>query len=135
MSTLSSQDVSVLKTMVEEKWPRFSIESDWDKLTGMFTDDVVFMPPDEPAIKGKAAVKAWLEKFPSIEAQTVALVHAEGCEYFACARGTVGMKVVSESGEPLSMTGKWFASYRKQSDGIWLLATDIWNMDAPVTSR
>jgi ketosteroid isomerase-like protein len=44
------------------------------------------------------------------------------------------MTLEMESGESLSMIGKWFASYRKQPDGTWLLATDIWNMDAPMTA-
>jgi ketosteroid isomerase-like protein len=77
MSALSKEDISALKT-IEEKWPRYSLGADWGKLTALLTDDIVFMPPDEPAVEGKAAVKAWLEKFPPVTAQTVSVVHVEG---------------------------------------------------------
>ncbi len=132
MSTLSDQDVAAIKALVDE-WKQVILAANWDKLVETYTDDVVFMPPDEPIIEGKEAVKAWLERFPPIKSFDTVLVQAEGRDGFACARGTMAMTVEPESGKPLSMSCKWICSLRKQADGRWFCAWDAWNLDEPMT--
>jgi ketosteroid isomerase-like protein len=97
----------------------------------LVADDFVWLPPDEPIVEGKDALRAWVEKFPPIKKFSSTLVRAEGRDDFACPRGTFAVTVESKSGESLLMKGKWTRSYRKQPDGSWLCASDTWNLDEP----
>lgn len=133
MSNITEQDIAAFK-MNEKKWDDFCLNKEWDKLSEMLAVDVVAMPPNEPAMKGKEAVIAWFEKFPPIRAMTSVVTHAEGRDDFACARGTTTITIETEPGKTLSMQFKWSCSFRKQQDGSWLYASLIWNTDEPMTA-
>ena len=51
---LSPEDRDALEAYTEE-WISQCLDRDWDALVERLTDDVVFLPPDEPAVIGKAA--------------------------------------------------------------------------------
>jgi ketosteroid isomerase-like protein len=53
---------------------------------------------------------------------------------FAWAWGRYNMTAESEPGKPMSLKGKWTATYRRQAGGSWLMASDIWNLDEPLTA-
>ena len=97
-----------------------------------YTDDAVVLPPDSPAIEGKKAVRAFLDKWPSIKAYDAPIVKAEGRDDFAWVWGTFTETVEPEPGNSFSMKGKWTSSYRKQPDGSWLATSLIWNLDEPM---
>lgn len=132
-SQLPAEDVAQIRGNVEE-FVRSALARDWDALTALLTDDVVFLPPDQPAVVGKSAVRAWLENYPIMRAFTAGIVAAEGTANFAAARGSFAMIIEVDRNQSLSMTGKWFATYRKQAYTDWLCASDVWNLDAPATT-
>jgi SnoaL-like domain len=43
-----------------------ALARDFATWASLFLDDAVIYPPNEPAVKGRAAIRAWLEKFPPI---------------------------------------------------------------------
>ena len=43
-----------------------ALARDFATWASLFLDDAVVNPPNEPAVKGRAAIRAWLEKFPPI---------------------------------------------------------------------
>lgn len=101
----------------------------FDQVMSMYTDDVLFMPPDEPPIEGKQAARRWLEGWPTILDFDSKMVEAEGSEELACAHGVFSMKV-EEEGTPVLKRGKWLASFRRQPDNTWRCAWDAWNLNA-----
>ena len=129
-ATLSAEDVAQIRGITEE-WVRVSLVRDWDGLTSLFTDDVVFLPPDAPVVVGKPAVRAFLEAFPVITAFTATMVTAEGQPELAWARGSFTMTIEPAPGQRVPMVGKWGATYRKRADGTWRCASDTCNLDAP----
>ena len=133
MSHITEQDIAAIKKLLAES-VRFGLDGEWDKFLSMYTDDTVLMSTDHPAVEGKDAARAFLAKWPPIREYSAPLVHAEGRDDFACARGTFTETVEPEPGKLLSMKGKWLGSYRKQQDGSWLCATLIWNLDEPLTA-
>jgi ketosteroid isomerase-like protein len=74
---LTAQDVAALNGIVND-WVQILLAANWDKLASQLAEDVVFLPPDQPAVHGKKAVRAWLEAFPPIKTFTSRLQHAEG---------------------------------------------------------
>ncbi len=101
-------------------------------VAGYYTDDAVFMGPNEPAANGKAAVQAAVEGLVTMKPQltlTTASVTANGP--LAVERGTYVM-TLTPPGAPAAVadTGKYLVHWR-QVDGKWLLAEDIFNSDLP----
>jgi SnoaL-like protein len=41
-----------------------ALARDFATWAALFLEDAVINPPNEPAVKGRAAIRAWLEKFP-----------------------------------------------------------------------
>src|ERR1043166_7805153 len=61
---------------------------DFATWAALFLDDAVVNPPNEPAVKGRAAIRAWLEKFPPITEFKLNNEKVEGREDFAYILGT-----------------------------------------------
>jgi uncharacterized protein (TIGR02246 family) len=133
LGQLSEQDISALRSVVDEL-VQACLNKDWDKFASLLTEDAVWMPPDQPIVVGRKAVRVWVETFPSIKAFRSALESAEGRGDLAWARGTFDMTVEPAPGQRLAMKGKWSGACRRQSDGTWLLASDIWNTDHPISA-
>ena len=129
---LTADDVAQIRGLTDE-WVRVSLVRDWEGLTALLTDDVVFLPPDAPVVVGKPAVRAFLEAFPAITAFTATVIAAEGQPELAWARGSFAMTIEPAHGQQVSMVGKWGATYRRRADGTWRCASDTWNLDAPLT--
>jgi ketosteroid isomerase-like protein len=41
-----------------------ALARDFATWAALFLEDAVINPPNEPTVKGRAAIRAWLEKFP-----------------------------------------------------------------------
>ena len=90
------------------------------------------MPPNEPPIVGKAALRSWFLRVTdqfSIDLNfSVEEVKTSGdwaFERFSFRRTTTP----TGGGEPATVQGKGVHVYRRQSDGSWKIAHDIWNSD------
>lgn len=125
---LSNEDVHAIHDTIEP-WSTACMEADWDALLDMCTEDVVFMPPGEPAVEG-SAVRPWLEEFPTIKSMTWDIDHLEGEGDLAVLRGWTHM-VMEESAEEIEFRGKYTDLCRCQADGSWRCALVIWNSDEP----
>lgn len=121
---LTPNDVVAIRALVEP-WTRACVQRDWDSLLGICTDDIVFLPPSEPAVGG-GGVRPWLDRFPAIKAMAWDIDHVEGAGHLACARGWVRM-TLEVSGQQLAFDGKYTDVFRKQPDGSWRFALVIWN--------
>ncbi len=99
-----------------------------------YTDDVVFMPPNEPTINGTAALRTWFADAAGMFDLNVeytssnivvsgdwAIEHYAGTATFAPKDGSDAMI------EQL----KGIHIYRRQVDGTWKISHDVWNTDAP----
>ena len=90
------------------------------------------MPPNEPPIVGKAALRSWFLRVTdqfSIDLDfSVEEVKTSGdwaFERFSFRR----TMTPAGGGEPATARGKGIHVYRRQSDGSWKIARDIWNSD------
>ena len=107
-------------------------EKDAGGLLASFGGDLVVMPPNEPPIVGKAALRSWFLRLtdefsidldPSVE--EVKVTGDLAYERFSF-RGTM---TPTGGGEPITFGGKGIHVYRRQSDGSWKIARDVWNSD------
>jgi ketosteroid isomerase-like protein len=124
---LSPADVSAIRA-IREPWTKACLKRDWDTLLGMCTDDIVFLPPNEPAVQGNG-VRPWLDNFPMIKAMEWDIDHMDGNGDLAWLRGWVRM-TLEASGQQVKFNGKYTDVCRKQS-GSWRFALVIWNSNDP----
>ena len=110
---------------------------DINAIENLFTDDIKIMPPNKPAVTGKAALRTWAENLYSMfniqgEYTSSDLTLAGD---WAFERLTFNMtRTPVSGGESIQETGKCIHIYKRQADGSWRIAQDIWNMDNPAAT-
>lgn len=133
-AALTEEDV----TAIRENSAAFSaarMAKDMDALATMYTADVVVMPPNEPAIDGASAMQARWADAPAPTEHRLTIHDITGRGDLAYVRGTYVVTGAGGGGRPVTDRGKYVEIRRKQPDGRWLIAVDIWNSDlapAPV---
>ena len=98
-------------------------------------DEVVMMPPGEAPVRGKEALRAWYTAFLS-RYRTVSLTlgHREVLvgEAFAVELGSFEWGLApAGGGNPVVDRGNYMQVWKRQSDGQWRFAREIWNSSAP----
>jgi uncharacterized protein (TIGR02246 family) len=109
-----------------------ALARDFATWAALFLEDAVINPPNEPAVKGRAAIRAWLEKFPPMTEFKLNNEKVEGREDLAYLLGTYSMTITpSGAPGPVKDSGKYVTIMRRQPDGRWLCAVDMFSSDLP----
>ena len=109
-----------------------ALARDFATWAALFLDDAVIYPPNEPAVKGRPAIRAWLEKFPPMTEFKLNNQKVEGREDLAYVLGTYAMTTILPGAPgPVKDSGKFVTVVRRQPDGRWLAAVDMFSSDLP----
>ena len=109
-----------------------AVVSDSATWAAIFVEDGTVMPPNEPVVKGRGAIRVWLEKLPPITEFKLNNKKIEGREDLAYVLGTYSMTITpSGAPEPIKDSGKFVTILRKQADGQWLCVADMFSSDLP----
>ena len=84
-------------------------------VVAVWSDDGVLMPPHHPSVRGRPEIERYFSQL------------FERIEYSMSARAALG-------GAEAQDVGKGLHVYRRDPNGLWKLAMDIWNSDTPVRS-
>jgi uncharacterized protein (TIGR02246 family) len=128
---LSEADREAIRA-VSQQWTERILARDFAGLAALYSEDAVFMPPNEPAVDGRANIQAWMESFPPVTAMDLQIVEIEGRGDLAYVWGSYTLTVAMPGAEPVEDTGKFIEIRRRAPDGTWPLARDIFNSDIPV---
>ena len=98
-----------------------------------YTDDAKILPPNMEMVNGKQAIKAFWE---SAKAMGVRSMNLETVEVgidgdLAYERGISTVTIQPEGAQASTRRGKYIVILKRQTDGEWKLAVDIWNTDLP----
>jgi uncharacterized protein (TIGR02246 family) len=126
---LSEADVAAIRA-IEQEFAQASIARDFDRVLAQRTDDIVWMPPNSPALVGKDAVRQALEANPPASGFVITSEQTEGSDDLAYDRGTYVYSVVVGT-DTVNEGGKYLQILRRQPDGSWRLAVEIWNANQP----
>jgi len=131
--TMSQAEVSKINE-VTQTFVKAALAKDWATVAALYVDDAVLNPPHEPAVKGRTAIRAWMEKFPPLTDFKASNVKVEGRDDLAYVLGTYTM-TIAPPGAPgaVNDSGKYVEVRRRQPDGRWLIAVDIFNSDLPAS--
>jgi len=102
---------------------------DMDGILAVYSADVVMMPPNEPPIRGKEALRSWFAKLFS---QVTLQPGSRALDSLELA-GDLAVERLLFSDSAGQATGKAIHVYRRQADGTWRITQDIWNRDVPAT--
>jgi len=112
----------------EKQWQEAFNGGDAAGVAGMYEEGARLMAPNAPIVEGRAQIEAFTKEFVQTGAQlgfSLLTVH-ESPEMCA----SVGRYEMTIPGAP-NDNGKFIEIWRRQSDGSWLIADDIFNSDNP----
>ncbi len=136
---LSDADVAEIRR-VEQLFVQAQLAGNIDSVLALRTPDIVWLPPGAPFLAGKAALREFLQNSGiRLTSFRVTPLWTEGRGDLAYNRGKYTSTVVAGA-DTTNEVGKYLQIWRRQNDGSWLIAVDIWNTESsasssPVTPR
>jgi ketosteroid isomerase-like protein len=122
--------VEALHASIQRNWPL----GDPDKLVEeYYAEDARLLAPNLPAAIGRNQVRDVLQTWMAAGQVTLDYesVHAEVSGDLAWATGDYTVTIRPPSGEPIQDVGKYLEVFRRQADGSWRCAADIFNSRVP----
>ncbi len=115
----------------DARWLAAAQSHDLERTVSFWSDDVYMMPPGGPPIVGKEALQRYVAAAFAIPDFSIAWVTdhvwlAKSGD-LAYAVGTDTIRMSSPEGKPVFEHNKAVAVWRKEPDGSWKCAVDIWN--------
>lgn len=131
---VAADRVSLLKRDAE--WAdAASNGKDVEKIISYWTDDALVVPPGQPVVEGKAAIRAFVAdslKIPGFKIHWVSKeVSFSPDGQLAYMRGTNETTVPGPDGKLMTIPGRSVTVWRREPDGQWRCAVDIWNAPPP----
>ncbi|MFB0552884.1 MAG: DUF4440 domain-containing protein [Phycisphaerae bacterium] len=136
---LAKADVEADIAAIEEVLNQYAITAsagDFEGWLSLHADDVVKMPPGEPAIFGKEDLRANFA--PGFDAFNLSvIVNPEETQVdgdIGLARGTYSISATPKSGGEaidLMKDGKYLTICKRQADGTWKISHDCYNSNIP----
>ena len=100
----------------------------------LFTENAVWMPANRGSAEGRPAILAAFQASRALESFSLTSIDVEGRGDLAYVRGTYAFAITSADGKSaVGDHGKYLEIRRRQADGKWLVAAEIFNSDQPVT--
>ena len=128
--SLTAADAAAIR-LVHEAYRKSALDAKWSEWAGLLTADAIMMPPNGPAVTGRASIEAWARALPRFKEFQNPVAELEGAGDSAVMRGNFTL-VLSTPGQPdQSDVGKFYVVWRKQSDGGWKFHRGIFNSDLP----
>ncbi|MEE9443915.1 MAG: SgcJ/EcaC family oxidoreductase [candidate division Zixibacteria bacterium] len=132
----TKDDVAAIRALVEA-WGAAAEAGDVARILACYNDDIVQMPPDAPANRGKQAIEEYYRG--SLELFSVGVTWpVEGTEEIIVADGWAfhASEYISKftpkaGGETIEAHGKIIEILKQQPDGSWKIAREIWNRNSP----
>jgi uncharacterized protein (TIGR02246 family) len=113
------------------EWSRVASTGNLDAMLAFWADDAVIMVPGEASLRGKQAIRAYLERSARVPGFRIswepleAKIAASGDMGYLIARTQVTMN--DPSGQPVTQTMKALTVWQKQSNGSWKNVVDMTN--------
>jgi ketosteroid isomerase-like protein len=118
----------------DAEWARVAREGrDIDRILSYWTDDAVVVPPALSTIVGKTALRRYVEsslKMPGFQitwSSADIVLSPDGNLAYMFSKNAV--TVNGQDGTPMTMNGRAVTIWRREADGEWRCAVDIWNAE------
>ena len=108
-----------------------------DVIAAQFLADAYLLAPNAPLIEGREAIQA---VFADLEAIPEYSLSWEPTDAEVGDAGDLGYTIgayemrMAPEGTPITIVGKYMTIWKKQADGTWKVAVDMFNADGPPTA-
>ena len=129
---LSEADKDEIRRVVDDATRTIaSPTSDVDAYVRLYyAEDARILPPNGATVTGRDAITAFLRSTGAVQQFRATLLAVEGRNDLAYVHGAYEMSVLpAGAAEPVGDKGKYVEIWKKQRDGSWKVAVDIWNSD------
>jgi len=130
----TAADVAALKAMQDRELAVLS-SGNLDTIMTAYTSDLYMMAPGEPAVVGSDAVRKWVGAMLADNTvtgkYTSADVEVSGDLGVVRYAGDLVVTPKKKGGQPMTEHIKGLHVFKRQADGSWKIAQDVWNTDAP----
>jgi len=120
---------------MEAEWSK-SAASGIDAFVSYYAEDASVFPPNMPVATGHAAIKSGLGPLMatpgfslSFQSNKVEVARSGDIAYSS---GTYSLSMNDPKGNPMTDKGKFVTAFRKNAEGKWKVAADIFNTDMPL---
>ncbi|MDX1387933.1 MAG: SgcJ/EcaC family oxidoreductase [Acidobacteriota bacterium] len=116
----------------DERWIEAFNRGDVDTIASLYTEDVVVMPPGAPGFEGRDRVREWMAELFERHVVHQRLLNDEVVVTgdWAWMRGHFTTEITPRAGgATVTEQGKHLVIWRREPDGAWRAARDIWNTD------
>ncbi len=128
-------DQSAIKDL-EVQWSKDAGAKNPDSMVSYYADDGSILPPNMPISTGKPAVRAVWAQFmanPGFSANwQSSMVEVSRSGDFAYDVGTYQLTMSDPQGKQMADRGKYAVVWKKQADGKWKAAADMFSSDLPL---
>jgi uncharacterized protein (TIGR02246 family) len=132
VTALTKEDVTANERLGQQ-FSQCVLAKDWDGLARLYTEDAALMPPNQPAVEGRANIRAWMAAFPPISEFALVTEEIDGRGDLAFVRGSFKMAFTPPGASaPVRDSGKFLEIHRKHADGSWRIAVDTFNSNQPL---
>lgn len=117
-------------------WSKVAEANQLDEMIGYFLEDAVMLAPNEAMAAGKEAIRKMVGDMFAIpgfvikwRATKVEVARSGDLGY---SLGTYELSMNDPQGTPMADRGKYVTVWKKQADGSWKVAVDMFNSDLPL---
>ena len=139
LPAIASADASAVRTAIESadaRWTAALRSGDEKALAGIYAADASLVPPHSESIEGRENILAWLAERHRAGAgettlKTIDVVSVGDVAYEV---GHYGFEVGDGETAVATDSGRYFAIWKRQSDGQWLCQVGIWSSSRDVVA-
>ena len=116
-------------------WSKAAAAKDVEAYLAFFAEDALVLPPNAPMLTGKESMRKGLSEEMAnpgfaLSWQASKAEASRGGD-LAYSIGTYQVTMKDAKGKPVTDRGKYMTVWKKQPDGKWKVAADIYNSDLP----
>ncbi len=116
------------------EWMEAVKRGDPASLAALYTEDATLLPPNSEPIRGRQGIQAFMGTLMEMGIREVTLetVDVEYLDDVAYEVGAYTLKIEPEGGQATTDQGKYVVVWKRDGDGPWKLAVDMWNTNTPL---
>jgi ketosteroid isomerase-like protein len=123
---------------LDAQWSQAAAAKDLEQTVTYYSDDAIVLPPNAASASTKEAIRSiWRDLLAGpglVITWKATRVELSKSGEMAWVSGTYKLAMNDANGKPVPDHGKYVEVWKKQADGNWKVAADIWNSDLPLPS-
>jgi ketosteroid isomerase-like protein len=133
--TRAADESAIRKADID--WSNAAQTKQADAWVAFYSDDVTFLAPNAPMVSGKDAARKAIGDLLSLPGLSLKWepkkIEVSKSGDIAYSVGTYEMSLNDPKGNPIMERGKYTEVWKKQADGSWKCAVDMFSSDLPAT--